>query len=82
MALLSSSRLYITIPLLYFTVLLSKHNTTIALLHSTWLLRKPTMALLHTTRLCITLPWLYFILLIDYIYNSTMALYVTLLDST
>ena len=62
MALLHSTRLFINLPWLYFTLLdstLLYHGSTPLYLtiHNT------TLALLHSTRLYITLPWLYFILL-------------------
>ena len=72
MALLHSTRLYITLPWLYFT-----------LLDSTLLFLGLTMALLHSTRLNFTIPWLYFTLLDSMnVYHSSTSLYLTLNNSS
>ena len=68
MALLHSSRLYITVPWLYFTVL----ESTLLYYGSTLLyetLHYPIKALLQSTRNYITLTWIYFTL-----HNATMAI--------
>ena len=67
MAILYSTRLYIILPWVYFTLL----DTTLLYLGSTsmyWILHYPTMALPHSSRHYITLPWLYYTL-----YYTTMA---------
>ena len=72
MALLYSTRLYITIPLLYFTLLdsvLLYHNSTS--LHS-------TLLYLGSATLYITLQWLYFTLLDStLLYHGSTSPYYT-----
>jgi len=75
MALLHSTRLYITLPWHYFILLdstLLYHGSTSLY----WTLHYSTMAVLHSTRLYITLTWLYFTL------HALPYLYLTVLDST
>ena len=89
-----STLLYITLPLLYLTLLdstiLCLLPCTIALLHSTSLyliLHHPTMALLHSTWLYLILPWLYFTILystfhgftsVYFFYHVSTSLYLSL----
>ena len=71
---------YISLPLLYFTLC----DTTLVYHCSTSLYQTQywcPIVLLHSTRLYVTLAWLYFTLQ-DSIHYSTMALIITLLDST
>ena len=94
MALLHSTRLYIPIPWLYFTLLNSTllchgstsyyfplHYSTIALHYFS--LHKSTMVLLHSIRLYITLPRLYFSLQdCTLLYHGSTSIYYTLHYST
>ena len=75
MALLHTSRLYITLPLLYFTLLYSTslyHDSTQLYLT----IHNSTMTLLHSTKHYITLTLLYFTLLDStWLYNGSTSLY-------
>ena len=62
-ALLHSTRLYVTLAWLYFTLQDSIHYSTVALIITLLDLHYCTMAQPQCTRLYITLPWLYFTLL-------------------
>ena len=73
MDVLHSTRLYILLPWLYFSLLDSTllHHGSTSLY---WTLNHSTAALLHSTRLFVTLPWLYFTL-----HCSSMTLHLTTL---
>ena len=93
MAQLHSIRLYITLPLLYFTLLdstLPYHGSALLYIIVPWLyfslldsIHHSTMAQLHSSWLYITLPWLFFTLHDSTeLYHGTSSLYVTLQNST
>ena len=94
---LNSTLLYISLPLLYFTLYISLPWFYLTLLYSTLLyhgsislyltLHYTTMALLHSTSLYISLPWLYLTILyytmaLLYRTHSTLLYTMALLVST